>query len=119
MCWDVVLWCGVCMSEIGMSREEEEGYACMSYPIYVETPKLMIFKDRNRTLDLGPRPTILPSSCYDDNQRCEAHTCGGHMLGELHATSETEFIQPERQFISSTNSRWTRCMAELVEDNCS
>jgi hypothetical protein len=34
VCWNTVLWCALCLSETGMCGEEEEGYACVSYPLH-------------------------------------------------------------------------------------
>jgi predicted amidohydrolase len=55
-----------------------------------------LFSDRQRTFDLGPGSTFIPSCNYDDNQRRQAYPRGCHMLGKLHATVTTIIIQSKR-----------------------
>ena len=68
------------MSERRLFRETEESDA-----------------DGQRATDLGARISVYVAGHLDGNCRCQAHACGGDMLGELYAVAEILAVFAECQ----------------------
>ena len=73
-------------------------------------------KDRDGTLNLGPRLSLDPPCCNHDPKRDHSNIRSCNLLGKLHAAPPTEPVLSECEHISCANRRCSRYMAGVDEN---